>query len=1111
MKRVYSRLLVFILILFGLSSLVPPSQVQAESDYEDYRISGSTRYATAVEISKEGWKDGASTVVLAVGNDFPDALSGTPLAKNLDAPILLTTKQKLHDATKKEIQRLGAQKVIILGGTGAISENVNKELEAIGIATERVNGSTRYATSLEIAKRLNASTDQAVLASGENFADALAIAPYAGEQQVPIILTKKTTLPSATKEYLKQFKSTIIVGGTAAVSEDVKEQTISPVRISGETRYDTAAEIIRFGYSENPHIFVSTGSGFADALTGSVLAAEQNTAVLLVNNRPLSSRSEFLLSEQNINTFEVFGGSAAVTDETIAGLITKINSRSGDIGGAELSDEVVILPTPEEPSLEAAIEDGTYNSNGTIEVEVSSNSTLTKYKTGDLLLIRPNDENPQGLMVEVGKMTEAGSKTRILLGQPPIEAIFDNLKINVEEDLGINNIVSMDLMEGFELVTADGTAVSNMDELNETLKTDAENGDAKPLFSANPEPIKFYINYLIAENKNKNTEVKINGTYEMDASKVKLEVDKAKFWEAGVIRAFDMEFKAKESLEAKMDIKWEGDLSDSKESSVRPLFEGVDRDGRTTLGSITFTAGTIALHEAGMNKVPVGFTVLIVLTADGKVELEGSLAVKGERGHHVKAEWEKDKDKFKHSSSPVTYASSLEIAAKGEAGVSEGIGLDAGLNLFSLIPAIVESGVKNEVSVKGNGTATWDLMADDAMPTLEGCLEANIGTGAYAIFKTKFQANFGGWETGFEYNQPIFEMDLFENKLNLCVPSGKVTGSVVNAVSKEKLSGVKITAYKDDEFYRSAETDATGRYTIDLMPGMYKIEFSKASYETEVLNNAEVTKDGLTHNPELKLIGEEDAGDGQASGTIQDALNGQAIPSVTLEFRKGINTTAGEVVKTASTNTDGDYAVTLPAGNYTAAISKNGYISSSINVISIGNRTMASQNGTLSPILSDEEIRIILTWGEEPSDLDSYLLGNYSDGSPFHISYTNKQAYEGDKLLAELDHDDTSYYGPETVTILEQNSGTYEYAVHDFTNQYNGESQALSASGAKVVVYQGNQLVRTFNVPTNQMGTVWQVFRLEGDVIIPVNDITDEGSLFNGIESLNVETMKKAK
>ena len=106
---------------------------------------------------------------------------------------------------------------------------------------------------------------------------------------------------------------------------------------------------------------------------------------------------------------------------------------------------------------------------------------------------------------------------------------------------------------------------------------------------------------------------------------------------------------------------------------------------------------------------------------------------------------------------------------------------------------------------------------------------------------------------------------------------------------------------------------------------------------------------------------------------------------------------------------------------------------------------------------------------------------------------------------AVLDHDDTSSFGPETTTIVRQYSGAYKFFVHDFPGN-DPTSTALSNSGAQVKVYQGNTLVATFNVPTNQAGTVWTVFELNGSTITPINTISPDETV---IQSASLRTSLK--
>jgi uncharacterized protein YfaP (DUF2135 family) len=134
--------------------------------------------------------------------------------------------------------------------------------------------------------------------------------------------------------------------------------------------------------------------------------------------------------------------------------------------------------------------------------------------------------------------------------------------------------------------------------------------------------------------------------------------------------------------------------------------------------------------------------------------------------------------------------------------------------------------------------------------------------------------------------------------------------------------------------------------------------------------------------------------------------------------------------------------------------------------------------------LNEGEIRVILTWKENPEDLDSHLLGPRPDGSQFHVYFDSKEASDGATLMASLDLDDTNSYGPETITVYNAlDGGVYTYFVHDYTNGENSNnpnSLALGSSGAKVLVYMGSSLVKEYNVPPGLLGTVWEVFEYEG-------------------------------
>ncbi len=136
-----------------------------------------------------------------------------------------------------------------------------------------------------------------------------------------------------------------------------------------------------------------------------------------------------------------------------------------------------------------------------------------------------------------------------------------------------------------------------------------------------------------------------------------------------------------------------------------------------------------------------------------------------------------------------------------------------------------------------------------------------------------------------------------------------------------------------------------------------------------------------------------------------------------------------------------------------------------------------------------DNARIVLTWDENPRDIDSHLTGSSSGADTrFHVFYSNPNT-----PYANLDVDDTSSFDPETITITQQSAGVYRYSVHDYTNLNSATSIGLSLSGARVRVFGEAGLLAEFNVP-NQSGTLWAVFELIGNQIMPVNSMTFEST-----------------
>lgn len=338
-------------------------------------------------------------------------------------------------------------------------------------------------------------------------------------------------------------------------------------------------------------------------------------------------------------------------------------------------------------------------------------------------------------------------------------------------------------------------------------------------------------------------------------------------------------------------------------------------------------------------------------------------------------------------------------------------------------------------------------------------------------------------------------------------PKGFVDGLVTDELGHPIVDAV-IKAYRPSEvedelgtYLSSMNTDSAGKFLYSLKEGTYNIRIEKEGFITLDVFDVVVTAEQTVYL-EKSLIIADIPGDGNITGQVYNALTGEKVSGVVVNFRRGWNKKTGATVSTgespAQTDSAGSYQVVLPYGNYTAEFIKDGYVTGYVNVICALNFT-TPQNATITPVLSEDEYRVVLTWGATPADLDSHLTGPATNSSRFHVFYSNKNFIQSDGSAANLDVDDTSSYGPETITFkLNPNvNGVYRYSIHDFTNKTSTTSQVMSLSGAQVKVYNGEALKATFNVPTNKVGTVWEVFEVDNGVFKPINTFYNESNSGN--------------
>ena len=328
------------------------------------------------------------------------------------------------------------------------------------------------------------------------------------------------------------------------------------------------------------------------------------------------------------------------------------------------------------------------------------------------------------------------------------------------------------------------------------------------------------------------------------------------------------------------------------------------------------------------------------------------------------------------------------------------------------------------------------------------------------------------------------------------VPPVILTGRVIDFTNQTGIAGATVTfleGLSSGTVLGSTTTGAGGTFTsLSLFPTSQStpivMEATAQNYVGGRVLVASPLRGATTTTEPIPLV-PLSASPGGISGTVRNARNGQGIAAnVFLYDNRNSNAFAS-----TTANASGAFTFTgLSAGTYRLLAQLTGFNEATRVGVAVGNNGVtAEQDIALSPAGSND-VRIVLTWGSSPSDLDSHLTGPNAGGARFHVWYSGRGNLTA-APFAFLDLDDTSSFGPETITITQFNSSTdvYRYSVHDFTNRSSTSSSALGSSGAKVAVYTSSS-VQTFFVP-NQPGTLWTVFEMSGGITNPV--ITPRGQM----------------
>jgi N-acetylmuramoyl-L-alanine amidase/putative cell wall-binding protein len=292
------------------------------------RLAGDDRYTTAAALSRKGWPTGASTVLLANGLDWPDAIAAAPLSRKLDAPLLFTQPNDLPRKTAAEITRLHPSKIIVLGAPAFVSSAVGTAAVAAAAAgggkalVTRIAGRDRYGTAALIAERVGVPGDGRIaIVSGTTFVNALSLGPYAGMAKMPVLLANGgRSLPASEAAFVAKHRAAIrgvlVVGYTNSVPASVVTGLPGVKRIYGTTQWstNTAVATLFGGSSVSP--LVVNAAAYHDGIAAAAYGAKARRPVLLVGQRMLPDPAHAFveLNASRIPSFGMVGNAKQVAN-----------------------------------------------------------------------------------------------------------------------------------------------------------------------------------------------------------------------------------------------------------------------------------------------------------------------------------------------------------------------------------------------------------------------------------------------------------------------------------------------------------------------------------------------------------------------------------------------------------------------------------------------------------------------------------------------------------------------------------------------------------------------------------------------------------------------------
>ncbi|MBS5788589.1 MAG: cell wall-binding repeat-containing protein [Clostridioides difficile] len=268
----------FILFLLGVVLFNLFGEKSFAFDYEQsndqYKIfQGKDRFETAIITSQNSFKT-SDKVIIADGYDYTSLITALSVSSREKAPILYSNNGHLTNGTENEIKRLKAKEIYCIGeklniniNNIEIKKNVNKDI---------------YNKNFEANK--NDRSDEAILVSGENYADAISASSISYKNSLPIYITSRDRINTNIEEKLKEKNKIYIIGGKNSISDTIADKFDNVIRISGENRFETSKLVNKRFFNTEEVNVIAKGNTYPDAICGAYIASNENSSIVLVDD-----------------------------------------------------------------------------------------------------------------------------------------------------------------------------------------------------------------------------------------------------------------------------------------------------------------------------------------------------------------------------------------------------------------------------------------------------------------------------------------------------------------------------------------------------------------------------------------------------------------------------------------------------------------------------------------------------------------------------------------------------------------------------------------------------------------------------------------------------------